>query len=1285
MMEHHNSNRKEIDSRIFYMLVRDREKAPVQPVQVDGRLDFSGVEFRNSIVFKDVVFSGGIILSNAIFRGDLKFINCRFDRDFRASGIKVDGNLLIQSCKFTDGIPSTSDTGIDLSLSNIGGSLLVQDLLGAHRLKISDSDVRGLIEIKSFELGNRRKIKKDVRALNLNGANVGGSVKIGDNAAFGLTTTFNDKIKRSKLNGCLSAKGMRIEGELRISHLDVLGWVDIDHTSVDGPIFLGGANTKNKNFSNRDKTDSIHHDFTTKIRSSNTLYIENNLSSRFIECSSLIWENIYVQGNTFGDGILAKGSSEISNFACDESLIMAHSDLGSLFLFDLFVKNKVNLFSLKLEGILRFFNIIMGNKIESNSEETFRNVNNRSELIISSANVGGQIDIISSEINGKVTINGSDIGSFNIGRDGGSNRFESIFITNSKFRSYVNIRGLLAGPEQHFLGLSDEISSEFSEIGISINNSKFYSTLRFWLPDKIPLSSANIMTAWKEDKCDQVVSIYKFEILNCEIDGDLDLTRVKVLPAKKQSTISRSNAPQRENDEIAVESDNSIDPVLNPTRYYNGGIDLRRSKVRGDILFRSPQSTYEDLSNDSRVRECAKIWMDDFEKTRGNANSVSTTAANYRYAKTEISFLILRGTEAGSIDLTGLRLRDPIRGTKPNMESAQSQVTYKNKVSVSDKVVSERFGHVFGEGLLVNGELKLFVDLEPHTKANPTMRTSADTMEQDCRTPPTNQVFAHIPGSLHLEGAEIGDLKLTACSFRPARLGHSENNQLPAARKIGVVLDNAQIGHLWVPPLESKKGDKPSRFPAPLDLSGAKIGGWSFDLDDGGDKVDEVEVADNYIELLQADEHLNRDVYRSVYSQLRNSGKSVAARRLFVAEHKRAFVDWKIRSNGIWKHWETDSSFAYVFRLLFLVSAFLIAVSVYRSDPFDNAWGRVTVLWIAYIVTFWVLSQPLSAFLGKRPWFWGVMNLPVLRGIVRSAAFCCFGFFLLVNPDISEDQPSTFFLMVAPLAIGLSLLVFLPRRKLYLIFATTSFIWFVYLSVTFENALHQIPIFILSSLAIIGCLISGFPVIRDIIRALLNMVYRLLFRYGASPARLGFIIMALPILSFTIVTQNPNNFELSDPSRALIAAQEELRLLKCVFDIRANKFSDNECNQNSPLVAEGIEYKGMTGVISSGTNANNEITRLMIPAATDWGIDEKIWITLRYHVPIVAILARGEYDPTDDANLLAFWPDSHSDDDYVELPLTPEDWFVLMVLINWILWPVWLTFLLRAAFRDSNR
>ena len=194
-------------------------------------------------------------------------------------------------------------------------------------------------------------------------------------------------------------------------------------------------------------------------------------------------------------------------------------------------------------------------------------------------------------------------------------------------------------------------------------------------------------------------------------------------------------------------------------------------------------------------------------------------------------------------------------------------------------------------------------------------------------------------------------------------------------------------------------------------------------------------------------------------------------------------------------------------------------------------------------------------------------------------------------------------------------------------------------------ALHKVTVFmagafphdfeLLLAAGLAGLLVAGMA-LSGALRLFIDQLYWSLVDYGTSAWRLAGVILILMAVSFALVS--PVN----------------------------EKFAPT-------LLAQSIP----------GTTQKPQLT--VSDSPRDWPFGQRLWMTLRYHVPLVGAVISEEWQPADRPLLLAgaticsqgapssprcdYWP-------------TARDWYGFMLWTNWILWPLFLPFLIRTLSRE---
>jgi hypothetical protein len=90
-----------------------------------------------------------------------------------------------------------------------------------------------------------------------------------------------------------------------------------------------------------------------------------------------------------------------------------------------------------------------------------------------------------------------------------------------------------------------------------------------------------------------------------------------------------------------------------------------------------------------------------------------------------------------------------------------------------------------------------------------------------------------------------------------------------------------------------------------------------------------------------------------------------------------------------------------------------------------------------------------------------------------------------------------------------------------------------------------------------------------------------------------------------------------------------------------------------------------------------------------WGTAEAFWMTLRYHIPLVNLGVMEDCQPADGPLHLRYFVDDAKPPGWWTTAIghwpTASDWFGLMALLNYILWPLFIPFLVQRIFRRDRQ
>lgn len=261
-----------------------------------------------------------------------------------------------------------------------------------------------------------------------------------------------------------------------------------------------------------------------------------------------------------------------------------------------------------------------------------------------------------------------------------------------------------------------------------------------------------------------------------------------------------------------------------------GTLRLDRTNLRGWLFISSPTAVTRRLEMPAEARRNAQARVEEGR----------TMAEEFRARMRSLS---LRDFSASGVELSGLDL------VRCGRDDADGEVD----------------GSLVGDRARIAGTFATYA--------------CPDSIDEEVRR--EHRAHATIAGAMRLAGASIGELRLAGDSF--------DERHKDRASKRGVVLERAEIGLLRVPRVKGVS-KRPSEFPVPLDLSGMTVRNWNFDEDADVQSHAEVE---EYLDFLDNDEFLHREVYKSVAQSLRNAGRDREAEKILYAEEYRA--RWETR------------------------------------------------------------------------------------------------------------------------------------------------------------------------------------------------------------------------------------------------------------------------------------------------------------------------------------------------------------------------------------------------------
>jgi hypothetical protein len=607
------------------------------------------------------------------------------------------------------------------------------------------------------------------------------------------------------------------------------------------------------------------------------------------------------------------------------------------------------------------------------------------------------------------------------------------------------------------------------------------------------------------------------------------------------------------------------------------------------------------------------------------------------------------------------------------------------------------------------------------------------------------EASAEISGSLDLQHSTIAELLISDASFRQ----HSAREK---ATDSGIVLDYTQISKLYVARTESfPKAPGHNGFPVPVSLLDFSVKTWFLeDEDEGGDDnklptasktapyIDqETTTAGPYLDLLENDPAFRMSSYLAIEKSLRDRGLTDEARQIFIAGAYRdvrtessknrpvaahdappatygagkveedAGTPWPGWSPETWRNWKVwrraegryrGSTIVDIRRLLqssnyselvgylkwwlaifctaalflferslislgYLVIVFLSLLALSKAAADRPGWrgylkGDLYLIWAfgalyavvnivtgpAYVGAGYLATIVLSFIAVK-----GTLDLPADRrlrpDVVVYGACVVVGVFavcaLLLTPLLPVGSSLLAFIYLIIVlclffAIRGNLLRLRRPSREYLGFAL-CFVWCVIAGGLSTYAVTG-PSFIgFGALALWVALL--FP-LSAAMRCFIDQLYWSLVDYGTSALRLAGVIFILMAISFAFVSGDRQNFE-----STLLA-------------------------QSIPLEKKPV--KGNT------------------PTPDEWVFGERVWMTLRYHVPLVGAIISDEWQPADSPLRFAGWTGADVKMDLLPswprgwAPHAPRarDWYGAMLWMNWVLWPLFLPFLIHTLSRE---
>jgi hypothetical protein len=705
----------------------------------------------------------------------------------------------------------------------------------------------------------------------------------------------------------------------------------------------------------------------------------------------------------------------------------------------------------------------------------------------------------------------------------------------------------------------------------------------------------------------------------------------------------------------------------------DGRIEIIDTKIDGNVVFRSPVSFIVDAQVEAPLLRllAERFVVADFINGSQQGEVQAGSFAEHNARSQGVSFvpafcnaLNTSGLQADKIDLTGLRVQKRLSRSAGNTTNAvsnppadPSSVNSSNAVMVNLKISGKivTFARISkDESLRIFNKIAKLVSLpanEEIQKPKFELRPKSVDWERQLliicfgvlapsiRKPEKHlSASAEISGSLDFQHSQIEELLISDESFRE----HSPDSKATVS---GIVLDHAQISKLYVArrDLQEVAARHHNGFPVPVSLLDVSVKTWFLEDEGAPGSLntayidEETATADPYLDLLDNDPELRMSSYLAIGKSLRDRGLSKEAKQIFIAGTYRDVRTEGPRNRSIHvkarKNWWSELT---AFR-----SAFWPRL---KSGTWRRGDGRYRKA---------VASNSVLAFL-------------LCLMLVAGAAYPSIGY-MTKNPLVCLAYIS---LLLFVLFLLRGNIFRLRRPWLEYVGFVVCTLWcavaacFLYVVTGFLTRSSQFGYEFLSA-GIVFLLVSGVA-LSSTMRRFIDQLYWTLVDYGTSALRLAAIIFVLMFMSFALVSGERENF------MPTLLAKLELQSHNADVSIGGNT------NINyRPAYPAGAERPKSTWDDRG------------IPSKESWVVGERLWMTLRYHVPLVGAVISEEWQPSDRPLTMTgmttppgrvvpdLWP---FDDAYW---LRARDWYGIMLWLNWILWPLFLPFLIHTLSRDQ--
>ncbi|WP_250487057.1 hypothetical protein [Caballeronia sp. GaOx3] len=232
----------------------------------------------------------------------------------------------------------------------------------------------------------------------------------------------------------------------------------------------------------------------------------------------------------------------------------------------------------------------------------------------------------------------------------------------------------------------------------------------------------------------------------------------------------------------------------------------------------------------------------------------------------------------------------------------------------------------------------------------------------------------------------------------------------------------------------------------------------------------------------------------------------------------------------------------------------------------------------------------------------------------------------------------------------------------------------LWLSLLLHTSFSIVAQFSWLSLLGLAILVAIIPVALP---APIDRLHWTLLNYGTGAGRLAVVIVVLMILSFGFVSGQVLNFEPTIAARTLATLRDQKTASIMPMKVLRQFVPAGDAEAGRPPVEE-------------------QSTR-----TERWGLGERIWATLHYHIPLVDTVVAEEWQAAD-RPLCVTTPDKSGVcprpewwtamfqsapqflKRYEERWPKARDWFGIMQWLNWMLWPLFLPYLARKLTRPSE-